>query len=116
MKRTTFDYCIILTISLMFVSAHTARAYCESQDTTRMVSLDEVSINAELVRKTADGDQYLITEQMRARGSNSLELLAQIPGIQFNRTSNQILINNKSNILILCKFNLEVQFGDGFRP
>ncbi len=73
----------------------------KAQDEIRTDSIPEVTVTAELVKHTADGDQYLITDQMRSMGINTYELLAHIPGVQLNRASNQILINNKSNILIL---------------
>ena len=64
-------------------------------------TISEVIVTAKLVKRTADGDQYLITDKMRSMAVNSYELLAHIPGVQLNRASNQILINNKSNILFL---------------
>lgn len=64
-------------------------------------TISEVIVTAKLVKRTADGDQYLITDKMRSMAVNSYELFAHIPGVQLNRASNQILINNKSNILFL---------------
>lgn len=72
-----------------------------AQDVINTDSIPEVTITAKLVKRTTDGDIYLVTDQMRAMGVNSYELLARVPGLQFNRASNQILINNKGNILFL---------------
>ena len=72
-----------------------------AQDTIHTDTISEVIVTAKLVKRSADGDQYLITDKMRSLAVNSYELLAHIPGVQLNRASNQILINNKSNILFL---------------
>ena len=76
-------------------------SFAFAQDSIRTDTISEITVTAKLVKRNADGDQYLITDKMRSLGINSYELLAHIPGIQFNRASNQILINNKSNILFL---------------
>lgn len=76
-------------------------SFAFAQDSIRTDTISEITVTAKLVKRNADGDQYLITDKMRSLGINSYELLAHIPGIQFNRASNQILINNKSKILFL---------------
>lgn len=73
-------------------------SFAFAQDSIRTDTISEITVTAKLVKRNADGDQYLITDKMRSLGINSYELLAHIPGIQFNRASNQILINNKSKI------------------
>jgi hypothetical protein len=100
MRRTVNYYHYILLFILIFLGYNSALAQ-EVSDTINTVNLSEVTVEAKLVKRTADGDQYLITDQMRNMGMNSLELLACIPGLHLNRALNQILINNKSNILFL---------------
>lgn len=91
------DICLILLITLAFGNYSVAHA----QDSIRTDTIAEIAVTAQLIKQTPDGNQYLITEKMRSMGVNSYELLAHIPGIQLNRASNQIIINNKSNILFL---------------
>lgn len=100
MKRNIFLLYLSL-LALLFILGNNYAIAQEASDTTRTVNLTEVTVKAKWVKRTADGDQYLITDQMRSMGINSLELLACIPGLQLNRALNQILINNKSNILFL---------------
>lgn len=91
---------ILLLIVLTFLCANRTIAQ-DVQDSIHTVNLTEVTIEAELVKRSADGDTFIITDKMRSMSVNSYELLAHIPGVQLNRASNQILINNKSNILFL---------------
>jgi hypothetical protein len=100
MRNIVDCYHYVLLFILVFIGYNSAIAQ-ETSDTTHTVNLSEVTVEAKLVKRTADGDQYLITNQMREMGLNSFELLACIPGLQLNRALNQILINNKSNILFL---------------
>jgi hypothetical protein len=83
----------ILLFILILLGYNSALAQ-EVSDTINTVNLSEVTVEAKLVKRTADGDQYLITDQMRNMGLNSFELLACIPGLHLNRALNQIIINN----------------------
>lgn len=99
-KKRDICYNVLLFIILLFIGINSANAGIP-QDTTLTESLSGVIVKAKLAKRTPDGDEYLITSKMRDVCVNTLDLLAQIPGLQLNRASNKIQINNKNNILFL---------------
>lgn len=66
----------------------------------------EVIVSGATTKYKLSGEEYLITNKKRSIAANSLDLLDQIPGIRYNKMSNEVKIIGKSNILYLVN-NLE---------
>lgn len=63
--------------------------------------LEEAVVEASNVSRRLNADVYLVTEKMRQKASNTLEVLHQIHGLRYDRMSNQIRVGNETNVLYL---------------
>ena len=63
--------------------------------------LNELSVAASRVEHLIDAEKYLITEEMRSKASNTMELLDQIHGLRFDKVANAIRVGNETEILFL---------------
>ncbi len=68
---------------------------------TDPIQLEEAVVKADDIRYKTDRISYTITSQMIEGVFNAEELLNKIPGIQFDRLSNDIKINNSKEVLLL---------------
>lgn len=64
-------------------------------------TFSDVIVSASGVQRSLEVESYLVTNKMRARASNTLDLLDQIHGLRYDKLSNDIKIAGKSNILFL---------------
>ena len=65
-----------------------------------VITLGETVITSDR-RPEINRSTYTVSPQMRHGVDNALELLNNIPGTYFDRSSNTVLLNNRSNILLL---------------
>ncbi len=63
--------------------------------------LAETVVEASTVSRKLNADVYLVTEKMRQKASNTLEILNQIHGLRYDRMSNRIRVGNETNVLYL---------------
>ncbi|SEA46744.1 Outer membrane receptor proteins, mostly Fe transport [Porphyromonadaceae bacterium KH3R12] len=63
--------------------------------------LNDAVVEASNVSRRLNVDVYLVTEKMRQKASNTLEILNQIHGLRYDRMSNQIRVGNETNVLYL---------------
>lgn len=63
--------------------------------------LEETIVEASTVNRKLNADVYLVTEKMRQKATNTLEVLHQIHGLRYDRMTNQIRVGNETNVLYL---------------
>lgn len=68
---------------------------------TTMIPLAETIVTAEKVHHMVDRSSYYVTPDMRRNVTSTEELLNKIPGIQFDKTTNTLKVNNSQDILLL---------------
>ncbi len=65
------------------------------------IKLDEIVVRAAWIKHSPDMDEYIVTNEMRKKGITALELLDKVHGLRLDRITNKIVINNKSNVLLI---------------
>lgn len=73
----------------------------ERQYLTARNLLDEALITGSVVQRNINSEEYSITNEMRAKATNTLELLDQIHGVRYDKLSNSIRVGNETKVLIL---------------
>lgn len=91
----------ILIAYIMVVCVEISSMAQEHSDSTTTIGLDEVVVNANTTRHWINGDEYLVTGDMRERSGNIPELLNLLPGIKVNRMDNSLSVENKKNVILL---------------
>lgn len=69
-------------------------------------TIKEIVVYSSTRKYKLGGEEHLITNKMRKNAANSLDLLDQIPGLRYDKISNEIKILGKSSLLFLVN-NLE---------
>ncbi len=73
----------------------------QKQETDTTIVLEDITATAPMTRHLIDGDEYIITEQMRERSGNVAELLNLLPSVKVNRMDNSLSVENKNNVVLL---------------
>lgn len=63
--------------------------------------LEEATVTGALVKQSINTEEYNITNEMRAKATNTLELLDQVHGLRYDKMSNSIRVGNETKVLIL---------------
>ena len=63
--------------------------------------LKELVVSGSTTQHKLSGEEHLITHKMRSKAAHTLDLLDQIPGLRYDKMSNEIKIMGKSHILYL---------------
>lgn len=92
--KTLFSCIMLLCIEISSMAQ-------EVSDSTTMIGLDEVIVVASTTQHKLNGDDYLVTGEMRERSGNVSELLNLLPGVKVNRMNNSLSVENKSNVILL---------------
>lgn len=75
--------------------------YLEADNT-----FSDIIVTASNVRHNLNKESYIITDIMRSKASNTLDILDQIHGLRYDKFSNDVKVFGKSNVLFLVN-NLE---------
>jgi len=65
------------------------------------IELNETVVTADYSRENLIHTTYIITQNMRAGADNALDLLDNIPGVFFDKSSKSVQLNHQENILLL---------------
>lgn len=98
MGRTELKTLIVCIIAVCIGIPSTAQ---EVLDSTATIGLDEVVVTASTTQHKLNGDEYLVTGNMRERSGNVSELLNLLPGVKVNRMNNSLSVENKNNVILL---------------
>lgn len=75
----------IITLFLVCLAAIDVMAQTREPDSISTQTLDEVTVTASTTRHKLNGDEYLVTGNMRERSGNISELLNLLLGVKVNR-------------------------------
>lgn len=70
-------------------------------DSLKTVLLEEIEVNADLVKRDGNKEVYKVTKSMRENTHNAGELLGKIPGILYNPLSTDILFKGSKNVIVI---------------
>lgn len=98
MGKTELRTLIVCIIAVCIEIPSTAQ---EVLDSTATIGLDEVVVTASTTQHKLNGDEYLVTGNMRERSGNVSELLNLLPGVKVNRMNNSLSVENKNNVILL---------------
>ena len=98
MGKTELKTLIVCIIAVCIEIPSTAQ---EVLDSTATIGLEEVVVTASTTRHKLNGDEYLVTGNMRERSGNVSELLNLLPGVKVNRMNNSLSVENKNNVILL---------------
>ena len=90
-----------LIVCIMVMCVAISSMAQEHSDSINTIGLDEVVVTASNTLHLIDGDEYLVTGDMRERSGNIPELLNLLPGIKVNRMDNSLSVENKNNVILL---------------
>lgn len=65
------------------------------------LTLDEIVVSGAKVGRSIEADAYLVTNRMRAKATNTYDLLDQIHGVRYDKMTNTIRVGNESKVLLL---------------
>ena len=63
--------------------------------------LEEVAITGKTIQHDIDKTTYMVDKKMRGPVSNAAELAGELPGIRFDRITNDVKVDNQSSVLFL---------------
>lgn len=100
-----FLTCILA--GMMGASVTMAQDVAQMADTVAMdsVELEELVVKESLVKHTANGDTYKVTETMRRGVDGTLQLLGRLPGVTYDNVANSITVRNNSKVQIIVNGN-----------
>lgn len=70
-------------------------------DSTHTAGLNEILVTVSTTRHLVNGNEYIVTNDMRERSGSVSELLNLIPEVKVNRINNSLSVENKNNVLML---------------
>ncbi len=91
----------MLIACIIAICVETSLRAQEYSDSITEIELDEIVVKASTTRHLINGDEYLVTKNMRDRSGNIPELLNLLPGIKLNRLDNSLSVENKNNVILL---------------
>ena len=98
----------ILALSALFAKAEQIVVQASVQQYTAKidsVELDELVVKESLVKHSAKGDAYKVTEAMRRGIDGTMQLLGRLPGVVYDNVNNSITVRNDSKVQIIVNGN-----------
>ena len=98
----------ILVLSALFAKAEQIVVQTSvQQDTAKIdnVELNELVVKESLVKHSAKGDTYKITEAMRRGIDGTMQLLGRLPGVVYDNVNNSVTVRNDSKVQIIVNGN-----------
>lgn len=90
---------IVVVLALLFPIS--LNAQIRQTDEEKTIQLDSINVTAQNISHGINGVCYLINEMMKERSSSFYEMLNLLPSVRFDRISNKITVDNKSNVAFL---------------
>lgn len=95
-KRCFFS---ILMMTVVILSFAQQRNEADSV-ISKTVELDEIVVNAALVKHDSRSDEYIMTSELCQGASSVYDVLSRLPGVVYNNIGNTVSVRMDSNVLI----------------
>lgn len=95
-------YCLF-SISIMmgvFISLAQQRNEADSI-VSKTIELDEIVVNAALVKHDSRSDEYILTSELRQGATSVYEVLSRLPGVTYDNIGNTVSVRMDRNVLIV---------------
>ena len=67
----------------------------------RTIELDEIVVNAALVKHDSRSDEYILTSELRQGATSVYEVLSRLPGVTYDNIGNTVSVRMDRNVLIV---------------
>lgn len=94
-------YCLLEIAMTAMVYTSSAQSASQNDSViTKMMNLDEVVVNATLVKHDSHSDEYRMIPKLTQGATSIYDVLSRLPGVAYNNLNNSISVRMNNNVLI----------------